>query len=154
MSWNIHCCRTLQIYCAIPFPLEKKFVFFLIPKFFRIDLIHKLFSLIEIFINTHVSHYILNYYLKSFVTYLVELFKILLVFGLYAHCFCCFLIYFEGVDAIKYLHGLYYTIETLSQIGFGEQSPATQGGLIVMSISIFLGINFKSITNSNISFNN
>ena len=141
-----------KLYCAIPFPLEKKFIISLILKFFRIDLVHKLFSLIEIFINTHVSHYILNYYLKSFVTYIVELFKVLLIFGLYAHCLCCFLIYFEGVDEINYLPGLYYSIQTFTSIGFGEQSPASQGGLIVMIINLFLTIHFISTTTSNIKY--
>ena len=141
-----------KLYCAIPFPLEKKFILFLIPKFFRIDLIQRLFSLIEIFINTHVSHYILNYYLKSFVTYIVELFKVLLIFGLYAHCLCCFLVYFEGIGVINYLSGLYYSIQSFTTIGFGEQSPATKGGLVIMIINLFLGVNFMSVTTSNIRY--
>jgi len=141
-----------KLYCAIPFPLEKKYILFLIPKFFRIDLIQRLFSLIEIFINTHVSHYILNYYLKSFVTYIVELFKVLLIFGLYAHCLCCFLVYFEGIGVINYLSGLYYSIQSFTTIGFGEQSPETKGGLVIMIINLFLGVNFMSVTTSNIRY--
>ena len=88
----------LKLYCVIPFPLEKKYIFYLIPKFFRIDLISRLFSLIETFINTHVGHYILNYYLKIFLTYTIDLFKFLLIFGLYAHCLCCFYCFFEGTE--------------------------------------------------------
>ena len=141
-----------KLYCVIPFPLTKKYILFLIPKFLRLDLIHKLFSVIESFINTHVSHYILNYNLKSFVTYIIELFKVLLIFGLYAHCLCCFLCYFEGIDVISYLSGLYYSIQSFTTIGFGEQSPATQGGLIIMIINLFLGVNFMSVTTSNIRY--
>ena len=142
----------LKLYCIIPFPLEKKYIIFLIPKFFRIDLIQRLFSLIEMFINTHVGHYILNYYLKIFVTYIIDLFKILLIFGLYAHCLCCFCCYFEGVEVIKYVPSLYYSIQTFTTIGFGEQSPLTIGGLIVMIITLFLGVNFMSAITSNIRY--
>ena len=151
-SWFTYLKIPYKLYCAIPFPLEKKFIIYLIPKFFRLDLIQRIFSLIETFINTHVSHYILNYYLKSFVTYIIELFKVLLIFGLYAHCLCCFLCYFEGKDVINYLSGLYYSIQCFTTIGFGEQSPATQGGLIVMIINLFLGVNFMSVTTSNIRY--
>ena len=141
-----------KFYCVIPFPLTKKYILFSIPKFLRIDLIQRLFSVIETFINTHISHYILNYYLKSFVTYIIELFKVLLIFGLYAHCLCCFLCHFEGINVINYLSGLYYSIQSFTTIGFGEQSPATQGGLIIMIITLFLGVNFMSVTTSNIRY--
>ena len=142
----------IKLYCVIPFPLEKKYIIYLIPKFLRIDLIGRLFSLIEMFINTHVGHYILNYYLKIFLTYIIDLFKILLMFGLYAHCLCCFCCYFEGTDVIKYVPSLYYSIQTFTTIGFGEQSPATQGGLVVMIITLFLGVNFMSVITSNIRY--
>ena len=85
-------------------------------------------------------------------TYIVELFKVLLIFGLYAHCLCCFLIYFEGIDVIKYLSGLYYSIQSFTTIGFGEQSPMTKGGLVIMIINLFLGVNFMSVTTSNIRY--
>ena len=142
----------LKLYCVIPFPLEKKYIFYLIPKFFRIDLISRLFSLIETFINTHVGHYILNYYLKIFLTYTIDLFKFLLIFGLYAHCLCCFYCFFEGQDKIKYVSSLYYSIQTFTTIGFGEQSPKTVGGLIIMIITLFLGVNFMSVITSNIRY--
>jgi hypothetical protein len=142
----------LKFYCAIPFPLEKKYIIFLIPKFFRIDLISRLFSLIETFINTHIGHYILNYYLKIFLTYTTDLFKILLMFGLYAHCLSCFFCYFETTDKIQYVSALYYAIQTFTTIGFGEQSPLTIGGLIVMIINLFLGVNFMSVITSNIKY--
>ena len=142
----------LKFYCAIPFPLEKKYIIFLIPKFFRIDLISRLFSLIETFINTHIGHYILNYYLKIFLTYTIDLFKILLMFGLYAHCLSCFFCYFETTDKIQYVSALYYAIQTFTTIGFGEQSPLTIGGLIVMIINLFLGVNFMSVITSNIKY--
>ena len=141
----------LKLYCLIPFPLEKKFLLYLVPKFFRIDLIHRLFTLVETFIYTHVAHYILNYYVKSFITYMVELFKVLLTFGLYAHCLCCFLCFFEG-DSIKYVPSLYYSIQSFTTIGFGEQSPKTDGGLIVMIVTLYLGVSFMSVTTSNINY--
>ena len=141
----------LKLYCLIPFPLEKKFLLCLVPKFFRIDLIHRLFTLVETFIYTHVAHYILNYYVKSFITYMVELFKVLLTFGLYAHCLCCFLCYFEG-NTIKYVPSLYYSIQSFTTIGFGEQSPKSEGGLVVMIVTLFLGVSFMSVTTSNINY--
>ena len=142
----------LKLYCIIPFPLQKKYIFCLIPKFFRIDIVNRLFNLLEIFINEHVGHYILNYYLKVFLTYILELFKFLLLFGLYAHCLCCFYCFFEGQDTINYVSSLYYNIQAFTTIGFGEQSPKTIGGMIIMTLTLFLGVNFMSVITSNIRY--
>ena len=142
----------LKLYCIIPFPLQKKYIFCLIPKFFRIDIVNRLFTLLETFINEHIGHYILNYYLKVFLTYILELFKFLLLFGLYAHCLCCFYCFFEGQDTINYVSSLYYNIQAFTTIGFGEQSPKTIGGMIIMTITLFLGVNFMSVITSNIRY--
>ena len=142
----------LKLYCIIPFPLQKKYIFCLIPKFFRLDVVNRLFNLLETFINTHIGHYILNYYLKVFLTYILELFKYLLLFGLYSHCLCCFYCFFEGEDKVNYVSSLYYNIQAFTTIGFGEQSPETIGGLIIMIITLFLGVNFMSVITSNIRY--
>ena len=115
----------IKIYNVIPFQLKKKNIILLIPKFFRIDIFEKFFSILESFINTNIAHYVQNYYAKIFVTYTNDMFKILLVFGFYAHCLSGLLCYFyqkNKDDKLDYVSGLYYTIQTLTTIGFGEQT--------------------------------
>ena len=58
----------LKIYNVIPFQLKKKNIFLLIPKFFRIDIFEKFFSILESFINTNIAHYVQNYYSKIFIS--------------------------------------------------------------------------------------
>ena len=143
----------LKIYTVIPFPLKKKNLFLLIPKFLRIDLFNKLFSIIEVFINSNIAHYVHNYYLKIFITYTCDMFKYLLLFGFYAHCLCSLLCYFYEPDGeLKYIPSLYYTIQTFTTIGFGEMSPVNKNSLIIMIITLFLGINFFSLMTSNIRY--
>ena len=59
----------LKIYAVIPFPLKASYIPFLIPKFCRVDLFRRVFDSIEHFILLNITHYIQNYYLKSFMTY-------------------------------------------------------------------------------------
>ena len=145
----------LKIYTTIPFQLKKKNMYLLVPKFFRIDLFEKLFSLIESFINANIAHYVQNYYLRIFITYTIDMFKYLLVFGFYAHCLCSLLCYFYGEDNmahLDYVSGLYYTIQTFTTIGFGEISPNNVKSLLVMIFTLFLGVNFMSVMTSNIRY--
>ena len=145
----------LKIYNIIPFQLKKNNIYLLIPKFFRIDLFEKLFSLIENFINSNIAHYIQNYYLKIFITYTNDMFKYLLVFGFYAHVLSSLLCFFyseDNTDHLDYIPSLYYTIQTFTTIGFGEISPINISSLIVMIITLFLGINFMSLITSNIRY--
>ena len=144
----------LKIYNAIPFKLKKKNIYLLIPKFFRIDLFNKLFSLIENFINTNVAHYVQNYYLKIFITYTNDMFKYLLVFGFYAHLLSSLLCFFfdKQNTELDYISGLYYTIQTLTTIGFGEITPIDIKSLLVMIWTLFLGVNFMSLMTSNVRY--
>ena len=145
----------LKIYNAIPFQLKKSNIFLLIPKFFRIDLFEKLFSLIESFINSNVAHYVQNYYLKIFITYTNDMFKYLLVFFFYAHCLSSLLCFFydeSGGEKIGYVSALYYTIETFTTIGFGDLSPNNSESLLVMILTLFLGVNFMAVITSNIRY--
>ena len=142
----------LKIYNAIPFKLKKENLVLLIPKFFRIDLFEKLFSLIEMFINSNILYYIQNYYFKIFLTYTIDMFKYLLIFFLYAHCLCCFLCYYDDLKEIQYISGLYYTIQAFTTIGFGEISPKSIGDLMVMILTLFLSVNFMSVITSNIRY--
>ena len=128
----------LKIYNAIPFQLKKSNIFLLIPKFFRIDLFEKLFSLIESFINSNVAHYIQNYYLRIFITYTNDMFKYLLVFFFYAHCLSSLLCFFydeSGGEKIGYVSALYYTIETFTTIGFGDLIHNNSESLLVMILT-------------------
>ena len=145
----------IKIYKVIPFRLKKKNIILLIPKFFRIDIFDKFFSTLESFINTNIAHYVQNYYAKIFITYTNDMFKYLLVFGFYAHCLCSLLCYFyrkNKEDELDYISGLYYTIQTLTTIGFGEISPNNKNSLVIIIFSLFLGINFMSVITSNIKY--
>ena len=145
----------LKIYNVIPFQLKKKNIFLLIPKFFRIDIFEKFFSILESFINTNIAHYVQNYYSKIFITYTNDMFKYLLVFGFYAHCLCSLLCYFfqqNKKDELDYVSGLYYTIQTLTTIGFGEITPINKNSLSIMILSLFLGINFMAVITCNIRY--
>ena len=143
----------LKIYTIIPIPLKKKNIVLLIPKFLRVDLFNKLFSIIEVFINTNIAHYVHDYYLKIFITYTCDMFKYLLLFGLYAHCLSCLLCFFyEQEGDLNYIPSLYYTIQTFTTIGFGEMSPINKNSIIIMIITLFLGVNFFSLMTSNIRY--
>ena len=128
----------LKIYTIIPFPLKASYIPLLIPKFCRIDLFRRVFNSIEHFILTNITHYVQNYYLKNFMTYTNRMFTYLLKFGLYAHFTCCI---FSYLDGIRYVSALYYTIETFTTIGFGENSPQTPNSLFIGIINLFIGIN-------------
>ena len=144
----------LKIYNAIPFALKRKNIYLLVPKFFRLDLFEKLFNSIEMFINSNVTHYVHNYYLKIFITYTNDMFKYLLVFGFYAHCLSCLFYFFEEKEneIIGYIPCLYYNIQTFTTIGFGELSPKNIFSLLVMILTLFLGVNFMSVITSNIRY--
>ena len=139
----------LKIYAVIPFPLKASYIPFLIPKFCRVDLFRRVFDSIEHFILVNITHYIQNYYLKSFMTYTNKMFTYLLRFGLYGHFTCCI---FSYLDGIKYISALYYTIETFTTIGFGENSPKTQNSLFIGIINLFIGINLFTVMTCNVNF--
>ena len=139
----------IKIYLAIPFPLKKSFILYILPKFCRIDLFRKVFSNIEQFIIKHITPFIQNYRLKIFVLYINRLFAYLLEFGLYAHFACCLYSY---LDNVNYIHGIYYTIEIITTIGYGEQSPKNVFSMGLVMITIFIGANFVILINCNINF--
>lgn len=139
----------LKIYNIIPFPLSKKYIYFILPKFFRVDLFEKLFKSSETFINVNIAHYIQNYYLKIFVTYTTNMFKYLIIFYLYAHCTSCLLAYFND---LKYYSSLYYTIEAFTGIGFGEQKLKTIQSILIVILDLFIGVNLFSIIIANINY--
>ena len=145
----------LKLYNAIPFTLKKKNIFLLIPKFFRIDILEKICSLIEMYINTNIALYVNNYYVKIFIAYTNDMFKCLLVFGFYAHCLSCLFSYFEDSESgnyVSYIASLYYNIQTFTTIGFGELSPSNIASLLVMILTLFLGVNFMAVITSNIRY--
>ena len=139
----------LKIYIIIPFPLKANYLPLLVPKFCRIDLFRRVFNSIEHFILTNITHYVQNYYLKNFMTYTNRMFTYLLKFGLYAHFTCCI---FSYLDGIRYISALYYTIETFTTIGFGENSPQTPNSLFIGIINLFIGINLFTVITCNVNY--
>ena len=139
----------IKIYNIIPFPLTSKYLYFMIPKFFRIDLIGLLLKTIENFLSTNMSHYIQDYYLKIFIIYTNKTFSYLLQYGLFAHLMTCIL---SSINEINYISGLFYVIESYTTIGFGENSPSDNGSLIVMIINLFITLNFFAIMTCTINY--
>ena len=142
---------------AFPFPLEKKYFYFLLPKFARIDLVERLFTFVENFCNSIINNFIHNYYLKISMTYLNQLFKYLLIFGLYAHFIGCLFSYSskafktEGSYEVSYLTSLYFTLETFTTIGFGDVQPKGNKALfILIIINMFIGVNLFYLITTNI----
>ena len=139
----------IKIYLVIFFPLKKKYIIFLIPKFCRIDLFRSIFEKNEKFITGHITPYIQNYHLKIFILYMNRLFGYMLEFGLYAHFSCCLYSY---LDDVNYIDGIYYTIETITTMGYGEHSPKNLYSMILVMFTIFIGTNLVILTNCNINF--
>jgi hypothetical protein len=139
----------LKIYMVIPFPLKKKYIIYMMPKFIRIDLFKRVFNSIEIFILYNITHYVQNYYLKSFITYTNRMFAYLLKFGLYGHFTSCIFSYF---DKKTYITSLYYTIETFTTIGFGDFRIVEKGSLVVVIINLLIGINLFTVMTSNVKY--
>ena len=137
----------LKIYVCIPFELKKENFYYLLPKFVRIDIFQKIFSSWESYINLKAEFYIQNYQLKIFITFLTQIGKYLLIFGLYAHINCCVLAYFENLN---YASSLFYTIEAFTVIGFGEQSPKKIKSIFLVILNLFVGVNLFSLMTSNI----
>ena len=77
------------------------------------------------------------------------MFTYLLKFGLYAHFTCCI---FSYLDGIRYVSALYYTIETFTTIGFGENSPQTPNSLFIGIINLFIGINLFTVITCNVNY--
>ena len=139
----------IKIYLAIPFPLKKNYIIFIIPKFCRIDLFRRVFYNIEQFILKFIIPYIQDYNLKIFIIFINRLFSYLLEFGLYAHFACSLYCY---LDDVNYINGLYYTIEIITTIGYGEQSPKNVYSMGLVMFTIFIGSNLVILTNCNINF--
>ena len=139
----------IKIYLAFPFPLKKSYIIFIIPKFCRIDLFRRVFYNIEQFILKFVTPYIQDYHLKIFILYINRLFAYLLEFGLYAHFACCVYSY---LDDVNYINGLYYTIEIITTIGYGEHSPKNMYSMGLVMITIFIGSNLIILTNCIVNF--
>ena len=148
----------LKLYCAIPFPLNKKYLYYILPKFIRIDIFDKPFDKLESFINIVINNYIQNYYSKIFLTYTNHMTKYLIIFLLYAHCTGCVLAYFQvnNDDELKgfYHSALYYTLETFTTIGFGDFGPSNDKARITCIINLFIGVNLFSLITSNINYLN
>ena len=139
----------LKIYMIIPFPLKEKNIPFIIPKFCRYDLFKRVFDSIEQFIVGNITHYIENYHLRNFIIYTNRMFAYLLEFGLYAHFTCCVMSY---LDDLKYISSLYYTIETFTTIGFGENSPKTVNSLLIGILNLFIALNLFTIITCNVNY--
>ena len=139
----------LKIYMVIPFPLKSKYLPYILIKFCRVDLFKRVFSSIEHFMIGNVTQYIQNYQFRYFVIYTNRMFAYLLEFGLYAHFTCCILSY---LDDIRYLSSLYYTIETFTTIGFGENSPKSSNSIFIGIINLFIGINLFTIITCNVNY--
>ena len=139
----------IKIYLVIPFPLEKKYILYLLPKFCRIDLFRKIFQKIEEFIVKHITPFIQNYQLKIFILYINRQFAYLLEFGLYAHFACCLYSY---LDDVNYINSIFYTVEIITTIGYGEHSPKNIYSMVLVMITIFIGSNLVILTNCNINF--
>ena len=147
-----------KLYCAIPFPLNKKYLYFILPKFVRIDIFDKPFDKLESLLNIVINNYIQNYYSKIFLTYTNHMIKYLIIFLLYAHCTGCVLAYFqvENNDELEgfYHSALYYTLETFTTIGFGDFGPSNNKARITCIINLFIGVNLFSLITSNINYLN
>ena len=139
----------LKIYMIIPFSLNSSSIPFIIPKFCRYDLFKRVFNTIEQFIVGNITHYIQNYNLRNFIIYTNRMFAYLLEFGLYAHFTCCILSY---LDDLKYISVLYYTIETFTTIGFGENSPKTVNSILICILNLFIAINLFTIITCNVNY--
>ena len=158
-SYSSYIKLILKIYNIIPFTLSRKYFNYMIPKFFRFDLIQKLFNIIELYLKISIINNIPNYYIKIFLTYLNQLFKFLLIFGLYAHCTGCLFTYFNRIKTEKiiknnYTSSLYYTIETFTTIGFGSFDLKKSGNesKIIVCINLFIGVNMFSMITSNLRY--
>ena len=142
-----YCKLPLKVYVCIPFELKKENFYYLLPKFVRIDIFQKIFSSWERYINLKAEFYIQNYQLKIIITFLTQIGKYLLIFGLYAHINCCILAYFEDLG---YASSIFYTIEAFTVIGFGEQSPVKIKSIFLVILNLFVGVNLFSLMSSNI----
>lgn len=139
----------IKLYLVIPFPLEKKYIIFLLPKFCRVDLFRRVFQEFEHFIVEYIIPFIQNYHVKIFILYINRLFAYLLEFGLYAHFACCLYCY---LDDVNYINGIFYTIEIITTIGYGEHSPKNVYSMILVMVTIFIGSNLVIVTNCNINY--
>lgn len=146
-----------KLMMCIPFPLKKDYWYFIIFKFLRLDLVERLFTIVETFCSSIINNFIHNYYLKIFMTYLNQLFKYLLIFGLYAHFIGSVFSFFSTTG---YLKSLYFTLETFTTIGYGDVGPLTDDGhsdvqniyatFIIIIINMFIGVNLFYIITTNI----
>ena len=139
----------IKIYLVIPFPLKKEYILYILPKFFRIDLFKRLFNIIEQFVMKYITSYIPNYNIKIFIRYINRLFSNILEFGLYAHFACCLYSYLDDVD---YPNSLYYTVEIITTIGYGDHSPKNIYSMALVMITICIGMHLVILTNININF--
>lgn len=137
-SWLSYLKLPLKFVMLIPFTLQYSNLIYLLLKFARIDRIERLFTFVEQFCNSIINTFVHNYYLKVFMTYLNQLFRYLLIFGLYAHFFACIYAFYTQK---YYIESLYYTFETFTTIGYGDPNPSTNTARILIIINMFVGVN-------------
>jgi hypothetical protein len=142
----------LKCYNVIPFELCQENFYFILPKFIRVDIIEKLFKNFESSTNRLINTNIQNYYVKIFLNYMNQMFKYLLIFGLYAHFMACIFCKLSETHNNDYTYSLYYTIETFTTVGFGSLNPENQNSIIIVIINLFIGVNLFSVITSNIQY--
>ena len=142
----------LKCYNVIPFELCQENFYFILPKFIRVDIIEKLFKNFETSTNRLINTNIQNYYVKIFLNYMNQMFKYLLIFGLYAHFMACIFCKLSETHNNDYTYSLYYTIETFTTVGFGSLNPENQNSIIIVIINLFIGVNLFSVITSNIQY--
>lgn len=141
-----------KFYNAIPFKLSNQNFYYILPKFIRFDLVEKIFTNVETFTNRLINTNIQNYFIKIFLTYINQMFKYLLIFGLYAHCMACIFCKFSKYEKEYYISSLYYTLETFTTVGFGELTPESNTSKIIVIVNLFIGVNLFSVITSNIQY--
>ena len=141
-----------KFYNAIPFKLSNQNFYYILPKFIRFDLVEKIFTNVETFTNRLINTNIQNYFIKIFLTYINQMFKYLLIFGLYAHCMACIFCKFSKYEKEYYISSLYYTLETFTTVGFGELTPKSNTSKIIVIVNLFIGVNLFSVITSNIQY--
>jgi hypothetical protein len=142
----------LKFIMILPIPLHPDcgYRWLIIFKFARIDLVERLFTIVETICNKAINRFLHNFYIKVFMTYINVLFKYLLIFGLYAHFIGSVFAYYS--NNAGYLRSVYYTLETFTTIGYGDVAPEPEKieTFLIIILNMFIGVNLFYIITTNI----
>lgn len=144
----------LKLFISIPFSLNNENISFILIKFFRVDLIHTLFTVVRVKSDSIIRQFIHNQRLKIYLVFFNAIFKFLLTFILYAHFCACLNVIITLKNHQKnniqhdasYIEFLYFSFTIFTTVGYGDIfAPYNILSMLIGMINMIFGVELFGI---------